>query len=175
MVADLKGIFEESGVIVVTHYSGLSVAEMGDLRGKLGDADARLKVIKNRLAKIAVQDTDMEGISPMLNGPVAIVYAKDPVGASKVAVDYAKDNDDFVVIGGLLGSSVLDPDGITALSKMPSLDELRGQLAGMLNAPGGNFARTLNAPAAGFVTALDGAGVGLVNVLRAKAAQDEAA
>ncbi len=175
MVANLKEIFQDAGVVVVTHYSGLSVGDMGDLRGKLREADARLKVIKNRLAKLALEGTEMEGVSPLLKGPVAIVYAKDPVGASKVAVDYAKDNENFIVLGGLLGASVLDADGITALSKMPSLDELRASLVGVLNAPGGKFVRTLNAPAGGFVTALDGAGHGLVNALRAKAAQGEAA
>jgi len=175
MVDMLKSVFTEAGVVLVVHYSGLSVADMNTLRGKLKEHGAALKVIKNRLARIALEGSPAAGGADLFRGPVAILYAADPVAVSKVAVDYAKQNENFLLLGALLGASVLDEEGVKALSKLPSLDELRATLAGVLAAPAGKFVRTVNAPGGALVTALDGAGGNLANVLRARAAQQEAA
>jgi len=147
MVESLKGIFSGSGTVVVTHYSGLNVAEMTRLRGKLRERGAQLKVVKNRLAKLALQDQPGASASDMFSGPVAIAYAEDFVSAPKAAVDYAKDNDKLIVIGGMMGEEVLDKDGIEQLAKLPSLDELRGKLIGLLQAPATKLAGVTQAPA----------------------------
>lgn len=172
----LKDTFANAGVVLVTHYSGLSVAEMTALRGRFREADAKLRVIKNRLAKIALDQAPTEEGKDLFQGPVAIAFAPDPVGVSKIAVDYAKENENFVLLGGFLGETVLDESGVKALATMPSLDELRAKLVGVLNAPGGKFARTLNAPGSSFATALSqGAGSRLVNVLNAYVQKEQAA
>ena len=171
----LKGIFSEAGVVVVAHYSGLNVAEMTALRGRLAEAGAQLKVVKNRLAKIALADTPGEGGRDMFEGPVAIAFAPDPVAVSKAAVDYAKENELFVLRGGILGATVIDEKGIEQLAKMPSLDELRAKLAGVLNQPATKLATVLDKPAGNLVTALDQSTSQLVSVLNARKAQLEAA
>lgn len=143
----LKGIFAESGVVVVTHYSGLTVAEMTELRGKLREQGATLKVIKNRIAKKALDGARGEEGDALFTGPVAIAYSPDPVGASKAAVDYAKDNEKLVIIGGIMDETVLDAAGVQALAKLPSLDQLRGKLIGLIQAPATKVAGVLQAPA----------------------------
>lgn len=175
-VDTLKGIFAEAGVVVVAHYAGLTVADMTGLRAKLREADGTLKVIKNRLAKIALTETNgSDAGTDLFQGPTAIVYADDPVGVSKVAIDYAKENEQFELLGAVLGASVLDAEGVKALSTMPSLDEMRAKLAGVLNAPGGKLAGTLKAPGDYFATALDGVGGMFASVLQQRKAQLEAA
>ncbi|MEL6257627.1 MAG: 50S ribosomal protein L10 [Pseudomonadota bacterium] len=171
----LKGIFASAGVIVVAHYAGMTVAEMTDLRGKLRAEQGSLKVVKNRLAKLALEGTPGVVGAPLFQGPAAIVYSSDAVSVAKTVLNYAKENDNFILQGGILGSSVLDEKGIEALSKMPSLDEMRAKLVGSLNAPGGMLARTLNAPGNDFATALGGVGRNLASVLAQKQAQMEAA
>jgi len=171
----LRGLFQEAGVVIVSHYTGLSVAEMTALRGDLSQADARLKVVKNRLVKLAIQDTPANDAAPLFQGPVAIAWSKDAVAVSKAAVDYAKKNEKFKLIGGVLGESVLDADGITALSKMPPIEEMRAKLVGVLNAPAGKFVRTLNEPGSQFVRTLNAPGGQLANVLRSYQAKLEAA
>ncbi len=163
-VEDLKGIFAASGVVVVSHYSGLTVADMTVLRGRLRDAGASLKVIKNRLAKLALDGTPGAAAADMFKGPVAIAYSADPVAATKVAVQYAKEKDKYVLVGGLMGETVLDQKGVEALATLPSLDELRGKLIGLIQAPATKVAGVLQAPAGQ-----------LARVLSAYAKKDEAA
>ncbi|MEO1472874.1 MAG: 50S ribosomal protein L10 [Pseudomonadota bacterium] len=131
----LKGVFDESGVVVVTHYTGLTVAEMTGLRAKLREGGGKLKVIKNRLAKIALDGKGGDAAQELFKGPVAIAYSPDPVVAAKAAADFAKDNDKLVVIGAVMDENVLDAKGVEALAKLPSLDQLRGKLIGLIQAP----------------------------------------
>ena len=147
VVTELNGVFNEAAVVVVAEYSGLTVAEMTDLRVKMLDAGASFKVTKNRLARLALDGTDYSSLSGKLQGPVGIAYSSDPVAAPKVATDYAKGNDKFIVIGGAMGVTELDPDGIKSLASLPSLDELRGKLVGLLQAPATKIAGVLQAPA----------------------------
>ena len=143
----LKGVFAEAGAVVVTHYLGLTVAEMTDLRTRLRKEGASLKVVKNRLAQKAMDGAAGEAGDRLFKGPVAIAFAKDPVSAAKVVTQYAKDNDKFVVVGAVLGKSVLNEDGVKSLATLPSLDQLRGQLIGLIQAPATKVAGVLQAPA----------------------------
>ena len=142
----LKGVFDGAGAVVVTHYLGLTVAEMTDLRGKLRKEGASLKVVKNTLVKKAMAEAG-DGAHALFKGPVAIAYAPDPVSAAKVATDYAKTNDKFVVMGALMGATVLDAKGVGALATLPSLDQIRGQLIGLIQGPATKVAGVLQAPA----------------------------
>lgn len=146
LVASLHRTFSETAVVLVSHYSGLTVAEMGELRTKMREVGAALKVAKNRLARLALAGTPYEGLDALFKGPTAIAYAKDPVAAAKVAVSYAKTNPKLVLLGGGLGSQTLDADGVKSLAALPSLDELRGKLLGLLNAPATRIAGVLQAP-----------------------------
>ena len=146
-VAQLNNVFNEAGVVVVTRNLGLTVAESTDLRAKMREAGATYQVAKNRLAKIALKDTDYAGIEEYLNGPTALAYSEDPVAAAKAVVEFAKTNDRLEVVGGSMGSQVLDEAGVRALASMPSLDELRGKLVGLVNAPATKIAQVVNAPA----------------------------
>jgi large subunit ribosomal protein L10 len=148
-IETLKGVFADSGAVVVTHYLGLTVAEMTDLRSRLRKEGAALKVVKNRLAQKALNGAAGEGGLALFKGPVAIAYAPDAVSAAKVTVQYAKDNEKFSVIGGLLNEgTVLDGDAVKALATLPSLDQLRGKIIGLLQAPATKVAGVLQAPAA---------------------------
>jgi large subunit ribosomal protein L10 len=142
-----KNVFKDAGVVVVTHYSGLTVAELTDLRGKLKGQGAGLKVIKNRLAKIALDGKGGEGAANLFAGPVAIAYSADPVAASKVVADYAKGNEKLVLIGAIMGDVVLDQSAVKALATLPSLDQLRGKIIGLIQAPATKIAGVLAAPA----------------------------
>jgi large subunit ribosomal protein L10 len=144
----LKGALAGAQLLMVTHYSGMTVAEITDLRRKLRDAGAKFSVNKNRLAKIAIQGTQFENVSALLKGPTAITLASDPVAAAKAAVAFAKANDKLVVLGGNLTGQLLDAAGIDALSKLPSLDELRAKLIGMIQTPAIRLATITQAPAA---------------------------
>ncbi len=170
----LKGVFADAGVVVVTHYAGLTVAEMTDLRAKLREKEAQFKVIKNRLAKIALQDTPGEAGGEMFTGPVGIAFSKDPVAASKVAVEYAKGNEKFALVGGILGAQVLDAEGVKALADMPSIDELRAKLLGVLQAPMSQFAGLLNKPAEQLARTVGEPSRGLASVLAQRGAQEAA-
>lgn len=147
LVDTLSSVFADTGVIVVAHYSGLTVAQMTALRGKMRDAGAGVKVAKNRLVKLALKGTDAEPISDLFEGPTVLAYSKDPVAAAKVAVEFAKTNDKLVVRGGAMGTTALDAEGIKALASLPSLDELRGKLVGLIASPATKVAQVLNAPA----------------------------
>jgi len=147
LVAGMNAVFQATGVVVVAHYSGLTVAQMQILRRQMKQAGAAVKVAKNRLAKIALDGTDAAVIAPLLKGPTLIAYSGDPVAAPKVAVDFAKTNERFVILGGAMGSTALNPDGVKALASLPSLDELRAKIVGLVQAPATKVAQLLNAPA----------------------------
>ena len=132
-VASLNAVFNEVGVVVVTRNLGLTVAQSTDLRTKMREAGASYKVAKNRLAKLAIQDTDYVGIGEYLTGPTALATSVDPVAAAKIVVEFAKTNDKLEVVGGAMGSQLLDAEGIKALASMPSLDELRAKLIGLVD------------------------------------------
>ena len=147
-VAQLNAVFNEVGVVVVTRNLGLSVTQSTDLRAKMREVGATYKVAKNRLAKIALKDTQYQGLEEYLTGPTALAWSADPVAAAKAAVDFAKTNDKLEIVGGAMGSTVLDANGVKALAAMPSLDELRGKIVGLVNAPATKVAQLANAPAA---------------------------
>jgi large subunit ribosomal protein L10 len=146
-IETLKGVFADAGAVVVTHYMGLTVAEMTDLRTRLRKEGASLKVVKNRLAQKALNGAGGEA-NDLFKGPVAIAYGPDVTSAAKVATQYAKDNEKFLIVGALMGEQVLDAKGVGALAKLPSLDELRSQLIGLINSPATKVAGVLQAPAA---------------------------
>jgi large subunit ribosomal protein L10 len=146
-IETLKGVFDGAGAVVVTHYMGLTVAEMTDLRTRLGKEGAMLKVVKNRLAQKALNGTGEGAKHALFKGPVAIAYAPDVSSAAKIVTQYAKDNDKFTVVGGFMGETVLDGPGVKVLASLPTLDEARSQLLGLLNAPATKIAGILVAPA----------------------------
>ena len=147
-VEQLHAVFKTTSVAIVAHYSGLTVAQMQTLRKQMRQAGASVKVSKNRLAKIALEGTDVAAIGSLLKGPTVIATSKDPVAAPKVATDFAKANERFVILGGSMGKTALDPNGVKALAALPSLDELRGKIVGLLVAPATKIAQVVNAPAA---------------------------
>lgn len=147
LVAELHETFSSSSLVVVTQQQGLTVAEASDLRQKMRDAGAGFKVTKNRLAKIALKGTQFELLDDVFTGPTGIAFSSDPVAAAKVAVDYKKDNEKFSIVGGSLDGQGLDAAQVEALAKLPSLDELRGKLVGLLQAPAGKVVGVLQAPA----------------------------
>lgn len=147
LVARLAQVFTETSVVVVTRNHGLTVAQVNDLRNKMRAAGASYKVAKNRLARIALDGTDYGPISDMLTGPTALSTSADPVAAAKAAVDFAKTTDKFEIVGGAMGSHVLDANGVKALAELPSLDELRAKILGLINAPATKLAQLANAPA----------------------------
>ena len=147
MVSVLKSIFDDSASVVVVRNHGLTVADMTVLRTNMREAGASLKVAKNRLAKIALGGSDIESVGEYLTGPTALGYSSDPVAAAKVLVNFAKNNDKIEVLGGVMGELALDIAGVEALAKLPSLDELRGTLVGLLQAPATRIAAITAAPA----------------------------
>ena len=146
-VEGLKGLFNDAGAVVVAHYSGMTVAQMGELRSRLRKAGASFKVAKNRLAMRALEGTQAAGISDLFKGPTGIAYSNDPVVAPKVLVAYAKENDKLKILGGVAVGSVLNLEGVRALAELPSLDQLRGKILGLLQAPATRIAGVLQAPA----------------------------
>jgi large subunit ribosomal protein L10 len=148
LVSELSGVFKAANVVVVAHYTGLTVADMQKLRGQMKQAGGTIKVTKNRLAKIALDGTDVAIVAPLLKGPTVLAYSADPVAAPKVATDFAKANAKFVILGGALGATALNPDGVKSLAALPSLDELRAKLIGLIQAPATKLAQLANAPAA---------------------------
>ena len=148
VVSALSDVFAKTGVVVVAHYAGLSVSEMTKLRSDMRDAGGAVKVAKNRLVKLALDGTDAQGISDLMTGPTCLAYSDDPITAPKVAVKFAKGNENFVILGGTMGTTLLDSRAVSSLAELPSLDELRGKLVGLIQAPAGKIARTVGAPAA---------------------------
>jgi large subunit ribosomal protein L10 len=163
-VEALNGLFKTTGVAVVAHYSGLTVVQMQKLRSQMKQAGASVKVSKNRLAKIALEGTDVVAIGSLLKGPTVIATSNDPVAAPKVAVEFAKTNEKFVILGGSMGKTVLNVDSVKALAALPSLDELRGKIVGLIVAPATKIAQLTTAPAAK-----------LARVVQAYASKSEAA
>jgi len=148
VVTALHDVLAKTGVVVVAHYAGLTVAEMTRLRSDMRSAGGQVKVAKNRLVKLALEGTDAKGIADLLRGPTCIAYSADPIAAPKVAVKFAKANEKFVILGGAMGTTVLDANGVNSLASLPSLDELRSQLIGLIQAPASKIARILNEPGA---------------------------
>ena len=163
-VEQLRDVFTNASLVVVTHQQGLTVAESSDLRVKMNDAGARFKVTKNRLARIALDGTKFSELADLFSGPTAIAYSEDPVAAAKVTVDFAKGNDKLIVVGGALDAQTLDEAGVKNLAKLPSLDEQRSMLIGLIQAPATKVAGVLQAPAGQ-----------LARVFGAYGAKDEAA
>jgi large subunit ribosomal protein L10 len=164
LVAALNAVFKTTKVVVVAHYSGLTVAQMQTLRRQMKQAGASVKVAKNRLAKIALDGTEVATIAPLLKGPTLIAYSGDPVVAPKVAVDFARAHERFVILGGAMGKTPLNSDAVKALAALPSLDELRAKMIGLIQAPATKLAQLLNAP-----------GAQLARVIQAYADKGEAA
>jgi len=164
LVGTLHQVFSDAGVVVVAHYAGLTVAQMSALRRQMRAAGGTVKVAKNRLAQLALEGTGIAHIAPLLKGPTVLVYSPDPVAAPKVAVDFAKANEKLVILGGAMGATSLNPDGVKALASLPSLDELRAKLIGLIQAPATKIAQLQTAPAAK-----------LARVFGAYAKRDEAA
>ena len=148
LVGELNDIFKKTSVVVVAHYSGLTVAQMQNLRKQMKLAGASVQVAKNRLASIALEGTDVASIRPLLKGPTLIAYSNDPVAAPKVCAAFAKDHEKFVLLGGAMGATSLNPDGVKALATLPSLDELRAKIVGLLQAPATKITQLATAPAA---------------------------
>ncbi|MDG1456677.1 MAG: 50S ribosomal protein L10 [Pseudoprimorskyibacter sp.] len=158
LVDELGQIFESSGVVVVAHYEGLTVADMQDLRGRARESGSFVRVAKNRLAKIALQGKPCESIATYLTGMTVLTYSEDPVAAAKVVEDFAKDNKKFEILGGAMGEDALDRAGVEAVSKMPSREELIAQIASCIGAPASNIAGAIGAPAsniAGILSTLE--------------------
>lgn len=164
VVASLAAVFQETSIVVVTRNAGLTVAEVSDLRARMREAGATFRVAKNRLASLALQGTRFDGIKPMLTGPTALAWSTDPVAAARTVVTFAKANEKLVIVGGALGTQTLDAEGVKALAELPSLDELRARLIGMIKTPATRIASVLAAPAGQ-----------LARVIGAYARKDEAA
>lgn len=146
-IQSYNALFADSGSVVVCQYKGLTVTDLNAFRAQLREEGGNFTVTKNTLAKLATKDTDYEGLNDLFAGPTGIVYSQDPVAAAKVAYNFSKDNENLVIMGGGLGAKVLDKAGVEALAKLPSLDEVRGKLVGLLQAPATKIARVLQAPA----------------------------
>ncbi len=148
LVAELKQTFQETEVVVITRNLGMTVAQSTALRNSMRDAGARYKVSKNRLALIALEGTRYAAIGDMLTGPTALATSPDPVAAAKAVVDFAKTTDKIEIVGGAMGDTVLDVNGVKALAELPSLDQLRATIVGLIQAPATKIARTINEPGA---------------------------
>lgn len=170
-VDELRGTFANAGAVIVAHYSGLSVADMGALRHEMRDVGASFKVTKNSLARIALDGTPYTNIQDLFTGPTGIAFAADPVAAAKAVVAYANKNSKFKIVGGGLGAMAMDIEGVKALAKMPPIEELRGRLLGVIVAPATQLVRILPAPATNVVGVLNAGAAKLVRVLHAYSAQ----
>jgi large subunit ribosomal protein L10 len=164
LVTSLNTVLKDTGLVVVAHYAGMTVAQMTEYRQRIKEAGGKVKVAKNRLAKLALKNTSYEPIADLFKGPTCLAYSKDPIAAARVSVNYAKGNEKLVILGGAMGATVLDAKAVKALADLPSLDELRAKLIGLLNAPATKIARTVKEP-----------GAKLARVIQAKASKSEAA
>ena len=164
LIDSLHTTLKSTGVVVVAHNTGMVAAQSAEFRKRLKEAGGSVKVAKNKLAALALKDTDAEKLSGLLTGPTILAFSKDPIAAAKATVAYAKGNDKLVILGGAMGKTILDAKGVQALADLPSLDELRAKIIGLLNAPATKIARTIKEP-----------GAKLARVIQAKAAKEEAA
>lgn len=162
LVNQLNDAWKDTGVMVVAHYKGMTVAEMTEFRRRVKEAGGSVKVAKNKLAALALKDTKSAGVSSLLKGQTCVAYSDDPVSAARVSVKFAKDNEKLVILGGAMGNTVMDVNGVKALAELPSLDELRAKLVGLLQAPATKIARILKEP-----------GGQLARVIQAKSAKAE--
>ncbi len=160
LIDKLHGVLKSTGLVVVAHNTGMVAAQSADFRRKVKEAGGTVKVAKNKLAQLALKDTDAEQLSGLMKGPIILAFSKDPIAAAKAAVTYAKGNEKLVILGGAMGKIILDAKGVKALAELPSLDELRAKLIGLLNAPATKIARTVKEP-----------GAQLARVIQAKAAK----
>ena len=160
LIDTLHDELKSTGVVVVAHNTGMVAAQSADFRKRIKEAGGSVKVAKNTLAKLAFKDTDADKLSDLMKGPTILAFSKDPIAAAKVAVTYAKGNDKLVILGGAMGKTILDANGVKALAELPSLDELRAKIIGLLNAPATKIARTVKEP-----------GAKLARVIQAKASQ----
>ena len=160
LIDSLHTTFKGTGVIVVAHNTGMVAAQSAEFRKRVKEAGGSVKVTKNTLAQIAFKDTDAEKLAGLMKGPTILAYSKDPIAAAKAAVTYAKGNDKLVILGGAMGKTILDAKGVKALADLPSLNELRAKIIGLLNAPATKIARTVKEP-----------GAKLARVIQAKAAK----
>lgn len=164
LIDRLHTVFNDTGVVVVAHNTGMVAAQSAEFRRVVKEAGGTVKVAKNKLVQLAIKDTPTADISDLLKGPTVLAFSKDPIAAAKATVAYAKGNDKLVILGGAMGKTVLDAKGVKALAELPSLDELRAKLIGLLNAPATKIARTIKEP-----------GGQLARVIQAKASQGDAA
>ena len=154
VVEELGQIFASSGVVVVAHYEGMTVAEMQDLRAQMREAGGSVRVAKNRLAKIALEGSPAASIASYLTGMAVLAFSDDPVAAAKVSDAYAKSNDKFVILGGAMGGSALDPAGVKAVAQLPSREELIASIVASIGAPASNIAGAIGAPASNIASIL---------------------
>lgn len=145
LLSDLNALFSDADTVVVAHYKGLTVAEVSELRDNVRKAGAGFRVTKNRIARLALKDTKFEGIADLFTGPTAIAFASDPVAACKACVEFAKTNEKLIVLGGAMGTKVLSVKEVEHLASIPSLDELRAKIIGLLQAPAAQLARVTKA------------------------------
>jgi large subunit ribosomal protein L10 len=164
LIDHLHGVLKSTGVVVVAHNTGMVAAQSAEFRRRVKDAGGSVKVAKNKLAQLALKDTDAEKLSDLFTGPTILAFSKDPIAAAKATVTYAKGNDKLVILGGAMGKTILDAKGVQALADLPSLDELRAKIIGLLNAPATKIARIVKEP-----------GAQLARVIQAKASKEEAA
>lgn len=163
LVATLHDVFKDTGVVVVAHNTGMVAAQSAEFRKKVKEAGGSVKVAKNKLAQLAIKETDAEPLTDMFKGPTILAFSKDPIAAAKATVDYAKGNEKLVILGGAMGKTILDANAVKALADLPSLDELRAKIIGLLNAPATKIARTVKEP-----------GGKLARVIQAKASSEAA-
>jgi len=161
LIDRLHNVFQDTGVVVVAHNTGMVAAQSAEFRRAVKEAGGSVKVAKNKLVQLAIKDTATADISDLMKGPTILAYSKDPIAAAKATVEYAKGNDKLVILGGAMGKTVLDAKAVKALADLPSLDELRATLIGLLNAPATKIARTIMEP-----------GGQLARVIQAKASQE---
>jgi len=158
VVSELKEVFETSGVIVAAKYSGITVAEMSDLRNRMREQNASVRVAKNRLARIAIEGSPAEGMKELLVEQIVLLYSEDPVTAAKISVDFAKKNENLRIVGGAMGSKALDSKGIIEVSKMPSREEILSTISSILTSPGSSLSSQLCGPASNISSVLAGIG-----------------
>ena len=158
VVSELKEVFEHSGIIVAARYAGITVAEMSNLRNKMRESKAHVRVAKNRLARIAIEKSPPEGMKHLLVDQTVLMYSEDPVTAAKVSVEFAKTNENLKIVGGAMGGKILDSDGVTEVSKLPSREEVLSSISALLVAPGGNLAASTTGPASAIVGVLENIG-----------------
>ena len=158
VVSELKDVFQQSGIIVAARYAGITVAEMSDLRNKMRENSANVRVAKNRLARIAIEKSPTEGMKHLLVDQIVLMYSEDPVTAAKISVEFAKTNENLKIVGGAMGEKILDSDGVTEVAKLPSREEVLSSISALLLAPGSGLAANLVGPASAIAGVLENVG-----------------